>query len=417
MRTADRRRRASGVVPERVTPALVVALFGGLLGGVLAFSQAAASTGIVIDSFRPLGGVFFSWRSGQTQLARSLHDGRTKVDPKLLTKSGRTGLSYAPLSARSLWMVGKGYEAEGNMPRARTAMERAEKITRRDATVQLWLSEDAIRRKEINEALGHYDLIIRSTPEARSEILPRLAALMVAPLGRKYLLSYARPSNPWFPDLLATAVERLPRVEPVGLLLLERRAKAPNLPQLEPVYSKLVAKLVSEGSHDVALDLYPLLPRGDVAVLRNVSGVIDGKPLTGYAPFIWDFATEASGATLVSTGAGQAGMEFYGSSGTIGVAASKLVAPGQARQIRWRIDERSPNLQSSAAWVATCLSGQSEGARQTSVNLLDKAVPTGKDLTMTLPTGCTIVRLDMRIAGGIGSNPASLIITRLSLAK
>lgn len=417
MRSADRGKGAGSVVPPSVTPALVVALFGGLLGGVLAFSQVAASTGIVIDSFRPLGGVFFSWRSGQTQLARSLHDGRSKVDPKLLMKSGRIGLSYAPLSARSLWMVGKGYEAKGNIAGARKAMGRAETITRRDAAVQLWLSEDAIRQKSIDAALLHYDLIIRSTPEARPEILPRLAALMVAPLGRKYLLSYARPDNPWFPDLLATAVERLPRAEPIGLLLLERQAKAPNLPQLEPVYSKLVAKLVSEGAHDVALDLYPLLPRGNVAVLRNISGVVDGKSLTGYAPFTWDFAVEDYGATLISAGAGQAGIEFYGASGTIGVAASKLVAPGNAKLMRWRIEERSPNLQSSASWVATCLSGPAEGARQTSTNLLDKSAPTGKDLTMALPANCDVVRLDLRIAGGIGTNPASLIVTRLALVK
>ena len=41
-----------------LTPGIIIALFAGLLGAILAFSQAAASTGIVIDTFRPLGGGF-----------------------------------------------------------------------------------------------------------------------------------------------------------------------------------------------------------------------------------------------------------------------------------------------------------------------------------------------------------------------
>ena len=40
-----------------------------------------------------------------------------------------------------------------------------------------------------------------------------------------------------------------------------------------------------------------------------------------------------------------------------------------------------------------------------------------RDMVMSLPAGCDIVRLDMRIVGGIGTNPASLIVSGLSLGK
>lgn len=400
-----------------LTPGIIIALFAGLLGAILAFSQVAASTGIVIDTFRPLGGGFFSWRSGQNHLAQQLYDKRGKVDARLLFATGRTGLDYAPLSARSIWMVGKGYEAKADLTRARQAMLRAERITRREAAVQLWLAEDSLRRGRIAAGLRHYDLIIRSRPEAKQEVLPRLAAIMVAPAGRRYLQPYVGQSNPWFPELLAMAVERLPQAEPVGQLLLERKAKAPDLPQLDAIYAQLVSKLVSQGADDVALRLYPLLPRGDTAVLADVSGVVDGQPVRGYPPFTWQFGNDAYGATLISVGSGGAGMEFYGASGTVGVAATKLVAPKGSTQFRWRVGERVPNLQSSATWVATCLSGRSEGARVISVNLLDANTPANRDMEMSLPAGCDIVRLDMRIVGGIGTNPASLIVNGLSLGK
>ncbi|KGB53677.1 hypothetical protein OVY29_04280 [Sphingopyxis sp. SE2] len=417
MRSAERRRSTRDEMAKSLTPSVIIALFAGLLTAILAFSQAAASTGIVIDTFRPLGGGFFSWRSGQNQLTQRLYDNRGKVDAKVLFATGRTGLRYAPLSARSLWMVGKGYEAKADLPRARQAMLRAEGITRREASVQLWLAEDALRREKIEGGLRHYDLIIRSRPDSAQEILPRLAAIMVAPEGRKYLQPYVRQSNPWFPELLAVAVNRLPQSEPVGRLLVERKAKAPDLRQLDAIYAQLVSKLVSQGADDVALQLYPLLPRGNNAVLAEVSGIVNGKTVEGYPPFIWQLGNEAYGATLVSVGAGGAGMEFYGASGTVGVTATKLFAPNASTQFRWRVRERTPNLQSSATWVATCLSGQDEGAKAVSVNLLDVRTPTNRDMVMSLPEGCDLFRLDMRIVGGIGTNPASLIVSGLSLGK
>ncbi len=110
-------------------------------------------------------------------------------------------------------------------------------------------------------------------------------------------------------------------------------------------------------------------------------------------------------------------MEFYGAPGTIGMAASKLVTPGGASQFRWRVIDRSANLQSAATWVATCVAGKAKGAQQTSINLLDQSVALNKPMVMPLPANCTVVRVDMRIAGGIGTNPASLIVSDLALVR
>ncbi len=279
--------REAGGSPLRLTARTFVALLCGLLLSVLAFSQAAASTDIKLEAFRPLGGSFFSWRSSQRDLAVDLFAKRKKVDAERLIQSGRTGLTYAPLSARSLWMVGKGYEEQRKLGAAERVMARAQTISRRDAAVQLWLAEDAFRREEIAKGLAHYDLIMRSQPDTTDEILPRLAAIMVAPLGRRYLLPYARQSNPWFSPLLTTAANNLPKAEPVGKLLIERRAKAPAIKELEQTYAGLMNKMVNEGAVDTALRVYPLLPNSKKEVLSNISGIVDGKVAEGYPPFIW----------------------------------------------------------------------------------------------------------------------------------
>ncbi len=416
MPVMDRRRPGAATAPLKLTPKLFLSLLAAFVLAVLSFSQTAASTGIRIDGFRPLGGSFFAWRSGQNMLAVELLDKGKRLDADRLVASGRGGLSYAPLSSRSLWMVGRGYEAQKNLRAARRVMARAAQVTRRDAAVQLWLAEDSFRRSQIAQGLGHYDLIIRSEPAAGAEILPRLAAVMVAPDGRRYLQRYVGQANPWYPDLLRTAVDTLPKAEPIGRLLIENGAKAPSTAELEPIYAKLVSRLVDEGAQDVAMRLYPLLPHGKTAALGNVSGVIDGKLDTGYPPFIWSFANDAFGASLVNLGNSGNALEFYGGSGTVGMAASKLISPKSGSHLRWRIHDRSANLQSAATWVATCVAGKAKGVQVTSINLLNASVPLNRTLSMPLPASCDVVRLDMRIAGGIGTAPASLIVGHLALS-
>ena len=36
---------------------------------------------------------------------------------------------------------------------------------------------------------------------------------------------------------------------------------------------------------------------------------------------------------------------------------------------------------------------------------------------MPLPANCNVVRIDMRVAGGIGTNPVSLIVEDLAMLK
>ncbi len=417
MTQAMRRGGKSGPEPFRPSPRIFAAMLAGLFLAVVSFSQAAASIGIAIDTFRPLGGDFFSWRAGQAQLALNLYEGRKKVAPAILIDAGRTGLGYAPLSARSLWMVGQGFERMGDKARGRKAMERAEQISRRDAAVQIWLADDQLRRGMIASALRHYDLVIRTQPAAGEEVITRMALIMTARRGRAYLQPYIRRDNGWLAALIGTSVGKLPKAEPIGRLFVERKMKAPNLPELDPIYSQLVYRLISEGSDEVAVALYPLLPRSNGSALSDVRPTIDGKPVDGYPPFTWYFADgSAQGATLIGLGGGESGIEFFGSPGTVGIAAMKLIAPRGDMRLQWQLRERSTNLQSTATWNATCLSGPSKGVTRRSANLLSD-MPLNKPLDISLPAACELVRIDMRIAGGIGRTPASLVVGDLRLVK
>ena len=402
---------------RKFTLKLFFGWLAGLFLAVLAFSQAAAPVGLAIDTFRPMGAGFFSWRSGQIRLAMSVFDPTKKVSGPQLTRSGQATLLLAPLTPRSLWLVGKGQEIQGELPKARKAMQQAERISRHDGAVQLWLGTDNISRGAITKGLRNFDLMIRADLEASAVVMPRLAMIIAAPEGRRYLAPFINEGNPWLLDLLHVAARDLPRAAPLAQLLVDRKQSAPDIPYVRAVYATLTQRLIQERSYSLALRLYPLLPGANSASLHNVSGVSDGKLEEGYPPFIWHFPdSDAQGASFVGVDRGQTGIESFGAPGTVGVAASKLVAPRGQTHFRWRVEERVANVQSSATWEVTCLTGAAAGTVLKSANLLDKAIPTGRSIAMQIPGNCELLRIDMRIAGGIGRSPASVVMSSFELA-
>jgi hypothetical protein len=388
----------------------------GLFLAVLAFSQAAASIGLAIDSFRPLGAGFFSWRSGQMRLAISVYEPGKKVEPERLIETGRTTLKLAPLNPRSLWLVGKGMEMNGDMAGARKAMRQSDRLSRRDGAVQLWLAQDNLRYGSPAEGIRHFDLMFRGDHRATTEMMPALATIIMSSEGRRHLAPYIRRDNPWLLDLVQAAVTRLPRSAPVAQLLIDRRALAPDVPLIRPIYAQLVGRLIQEKQYDLAMQLHPLLPGAEKSSLRGVGVTADDTE--GYPPFVWAFANGAEqGAVPISLDDGQTGLEMSGAPGTVGVAASKIFIPPTGSAFRWEMIDRTPNLQASANWELTCLLGAAAKTKVRSDDLLAASVPLNRALELRIPNGCKLVRVDMRVAGGIGRNPSVFSVGKLSLAE
>lgn len=398
-------------------PKLIVSLLLGLLLAVLAFSQAAASLGLAISSFRPLGGGFFSMHSSQAQVATGLYEKNRRIPAKVVGRTGREALVLTPLNPRSLWLVGRSMEMQGQVNEARRAMLQAEKISRRDSAVQFWLGIDRLKKGHIGEGLRSFDLVIRTDDNAADLIMPRMAMISLSPEGRRHLAPYISEGNPWLLHLLSSAVKDLPRAAPVAALLIERGKQAPDIPHVRDVYETLVQKLINEKSYASALRLYPLLPGASASSLRNVGGAKGATLDEGYPPFIWSFSdSEAQGGSIVSVENGGTGLEVFGASGTVGIGATKLVAPRGNSALQWQVTSRTVNMESRAVWIGTCLLGAGAGAKAESTNLLADSAPLNRTFKMNLPADCDLLRLDLRIAGGIGRTPSSLIISGLELA-
>lgn len=414
---ASRRSKRSLTLGERQGPslALVLTIFLGLLGATLAFSHAAAQTGVALNAFRPLGGSFFAWRSGQVKLAAEAGRGGTRMKKLPLVSSGQQILLNAPLTPRGLWFIGLGRDAHGDHKGARSALTMAERLSRREGSVQLWLAADDLKKMRGESGLRHFDIVLRTTPEAAQEILPRLSMAAMSPDGRAALKPYMRPENPWMSRFLITAAERLPRAAPLGLLLSEPGLRLPDDPISREAYSVLVRRLAAENSYDVFGRVYPVLPRADAKSLQGLGLEFLSTPDRGYAPAVWDFgASSDRGGAPIAVGNDQVGLEFFAAPGTVGAAGSKLIQPGARRTLEWSIEDRVVNNDATARWIATCVGGNGEGAATSSDDMIAK-LPTGKRLRFNLPAKCQMVRLDLRFAGGTGRQPASVIVGNLAL--
>ncbi|MDX2208944.1 MAG: hypothetical protein SFV20_01145 [Sphingopyxis sp.] len=402
---------------HKLQPTIILGLFVGMLLAVLAFSQAAASVGLTINSLRPLGGAFFSSRSNQDRLIVDLFSKAGRVSAKQLIAGGQTALPHAPLNGRSLWLVGTGMEMQGNRDGALRAMRQATKISRRDSSVQLWLGTDQLKRGRIAPALRHFDLMIRANRDASGVIIPRMAQVIAAPEGRQFLQPYLRASTPWIGDLLRSAVETLPRAAPLASLLLENNGPAPAVAGVEATYARLIERLIEEGAYRQALLVYPKLPDANPTSLRTVNGLVDGKVDAAYPPFSWQFPAGATqGGSFIGIN-DAVGLDVYADAGTVGIAATKLVVPGAHNRLQWRVAERSANLQAEANWSATCLLGSSAGRLIRSVNLMTDNVALGRPMSLDLPANCELIRFDVRVAGGIGRVPSNLVLTELRLVR
>ena len=392
-------------------PRTFVALALGVLLAVLAFSQAAASIGLPLAPFRPLGPGFFTMRGIEANTAKGLVGPGPAASPSRVAAIGRQALAYDPMDTLALWLVGQSLDHRKQPAAALAAMTQAERISRRDAAVQLWLGLDDLKKRQIAPALHHFDLMIRTNTDAANLVTPVLAKVIVSPQGRQQMAPYFTASNPWFVPLLWASASSLPTASPLAQLLVEKADPAPDAEGARAIYAYLLKRLLAEKSYDLALRLYPKLPGADRAALGTLNPATRGKVNNGYQPFVWGFSDSGSqGGDIVVVDGGNSALELYGAPGTVGTAASKLIVPGANRTFRWRIVQRTSNPEASATWVATCLLGPSAGAKVESANLLADSVPLGKPLAVSIPANCNLMRFDLNVAGGIGRDPADLIV-------
>jgi len=363
---------------------------------VLSFANAAAGIGFPVRPFVSFGPAFFAWKPKYRSADTVGSNGSDASHQATLLETGRDVLAQEPMSIQPLRLAAWSEAQQGNIATARLRMKMAERLTRRDVAVQLWLIDDAVRSGDLGAALHGYDVVLRTAGRLHASLLQRLVASLSAEEARSALRPYAVADNPWFPQLLRLASQNGRAAQ--AALLLSSLSKLPDTTAYRTAYTALVPALMKERQFDLLRRIYPHLPgalesekyKGDPAL----SGALETD---GYPPLIWVLAANADRNTNIVTDRNGPVLQIEAKPFTNGSVATRTLLPESSPLgFGWTV-KRQGSPAGTAHWSIRCLDS---GLSVRSPDLL--AGPGAKG-NLPIPQPCRVVELTLAVNGGTGS--------------
>ena len=377
----------------------------------LAFANARVGVGLMVMPDTRWGPGFDLFRPQMAVLQAKQATPRFR-DQKAVWRLAAASIQQTPINVRALRMLALDDDLAGHKQAAAAKMAMVDRLSRREGVAQLWLADFRGREGNVEAALHHMDIMLRTMPRATDPLLERIALAIQLPEARKAIRPFMRSSTPWIERFFYIALQRASNAKPVGELVASLD-RAPDVDGLANSYATLVYHLASQDHYDILLDAYPKLPKVKKADLYDVSLASAGS-IDGYKPVIWDFGTRSDrgGALLKPNEA-----EFFAMGDVRGTAAVKVVflKPGAPRQLLFRKLEGERGDQSQAFWRVTCVLGAEDGRVVQSVNLLEMADNTlGK---LPVPQNCGAATMELMVDGGTRRSPTRVVLSDIRLGS
>jgi hypothetical protein len=375
----------------------------------LAFMNARVGVGLMVMPDTRFGPGFDLFRPQMAALqVRQARPGFR--DQKAVSRLAAASLEQAPLNVRALRMLAIDDDLAGNKQAAAAKMVMIDRLSRREGVAQLWLADFKGRDGNVEGALHHMDIMLRTMPQATDPLLERMALAIQLPEARKAIRPFMKASTPWIERFFYITLQKASNAKSLGELVASLD-RAPDVDGIGNSYRTLVYHLASQGHYDVLLDAYPKIPRGNKGDLYDVSLASAGSN-SGYGPAIWDFGSRSDrgGALLKPDEA-----EFFAIGDVRGVAASKVVyfKSGAPRQLLFRKLEGEPGDQSQAFWRVSCVFGEAKGRVVQSVNLLE--MPNNTQGKLPIPQNCAAATMELMVDGGTRRSPTRVVLSDVRL--
>lgn len=315
----------------------------------------------------------------------------------------RSALRRTPIAPTALRVLG---EREG-VPAAQAGriMEAAQRLTKRDPQMLLWLAQRELAANNIDGAIGLFDTALRSSVSGRDLLFPALAAAAAEPRVGDALAARLRQDPTWRDSFTGYLVDENPdklvSARVLGAYLDRKDRNDSNNAR------SLVLRLAQAGQYRRAWDVKRDFGLGH-APARG--GVIDGgfESISDVLPFAWTFADQPDRwAEIVPAPEGDGKvLAVNANSGADGVAASQAVrvAPGS-----YRISARSGGFGTDAAaapiLAVNCVTVQTP----TPVARLSALSATGGARTLsgrfTVPANCPFQTVSIIVVNTEGNEP------------
>jgi len=336
-----------------------------------AFLAAIAATLGYVAVTRTLA---YALRKGNIELAHTLApgDGRitgllagsfvgadsTAVSRARADQLAQAALRQDPTVVAAVFSLGLNAQVRNDTNYARRLFTYAGLLSRRDINTQLWAIEDAVSRGDVNGAVSHYDIALRTSRTSGDLLFPILAGAITDPAIRRSLTKtlILRPS--WAPAFINYAAVRGPDPRATARLLMEVR-KA-GIPVSGGASAEVINLLLFSRFVDDAWSYYSSIHPG---VERHRSR--DPKFANAGAspsPFDWNTVNDAGISSSVQQGENGGVFDFAvaASVGGLLLHQQQLLSTGE-----YQLEGHSSGIdQSDEAlpyWVLTCSSGRELG--------------------------------------------------------
>ncbi len=209
-----------------------------------------------------------------------------REESRALAKASITRDLTSVIAFRALGVAANG---AGDGRQAFRYMRLGERLSRRDQPMQHWLISHYQRAGDVPRMIHHFDAALRTSTRGWDILLPVLAGLSADPR----VAATVRPILDQDPQWRFVFMHQLAAsgANPRTMVTLARGMLDPDIPSERDVIVNLIARLVSLGDYEMALQAYHEvagMPRDMLAMPRGG----DFEARNGFAPFDWELAQE-----------------------------------------------------------------------------------------------------------------------------
>jgi hypothetical protein len=385
-----------------------------LLGAIGAwFATALAISGVTRTKapksalmFMPMESVALSSHADQLFLANPQNP------PPLARKLALAALDEQIVNSKALRILGFYADIDGDKEKAEKLIGMAQKFSRREAGAQLWLIENFVQKNNIKQTLVHYDIALRTKPDIKLILYPRLLDAIEDKEIRAALRPYIRGKNDWAEDFLFFANTNSKNLPALVDLVIETR----GLPDKEAGKNQslgLLSRLVSEKHFFEAQRLYLQIPGAKPGRMTNIAFDSTDRDLH-FGSMGWRLIEnpDAGGSFTGKPGIENTMLSMFANPGTTSLIAHKLL---YLKPHSYKFEAQLSNLDRGDGgflrWQLRCPSDAS-GMPLWTIDSINKTFKA----TFTVPENCPVQFFELLASGGKGQTGLEASLTSLSLA-
>jgi len=315
---------------------------------------------------------------------------RPTADPK----SPATQIALKALrddaTAVDAWIV-LGFQAQlsGDKPRSDRLFAHASALSRRELRPQFWAIEEAVSRGDIDDALRHYDIALRTSSEAPGMLYPTLTAALAEPRIRMPLLKILASDPIWQESFINYAATS--NLSPEGAVALFREGQRFDLPVSNDLKAVLVDQLLAKNAFDEAWSYYESFRPG-VSRLRSRDPHFTLLAKTR-SRFDWSTGTDPGLSASILDNGEHGLVDFALGPGVGGAVIEQTqLLPAGRYTLSGQLTGVDQPERTAPFWLLTCTDGRELGR----VEILPPAQRSGRFAgVLNVPQGCPVQKLTL----------------------